>query len=324
MANIDIAAINNTANDMKPELRELVLYTILNTFSNLTKVPGSIKTDVKLDEFSLGDVFGSYTESIVARMAANQLGEFKRRVLTVRQGLAVISQSKVKMLDTYIAEMEDYTLTTEKPPLADWMLIRFVKAALRNMKDLPWRGIFNSGGANPMDVADGYLKIITDEITAGNISTANGNLYTTTAGAAYTENNIGTELYAQWLKLSPETRSAGAVMYVPFHLQEMYKEWILNTYSNISSGDFAVNTLDKTNGKCKLIWEDAMGTVSRVVVTTNDNLMYGLNSATGSLGDVRAFEPEANPLLIGLIAANHIGFQIFSIDKAVFVVNQLT
>jgi len=315
---IDITAINNTANVRKEQIAKLMMVKMDSIFGYLTKIPG-VQYTRDLLTFEEGSIMKPY-DSTMGTTAT--LGKVVKRVLTVNPGMFFIQDEMERYRATYMATLEELATVPAKLPFAQWYLETIAEVGMQDLAYIPYRGV-KGAGTNAIDITDGFLKIIADEITATNIAAGKGNLYAVT-GSAYSTSNIGAELLAQFRKFPDYVQEQGVEIHIPFHLQATYREWLKSEYTFISNGDdVMMQFLDGTNRKAKFIWTSAIpSTSNRVIMAAEKNLCWGVD-AGGEFGKIHVFNPNNNPYLMAATGKTTLGFQIRSVEKRMLVVNDL-
>jgi len=318
---IEITAINNTAREMQPKIVRLMMQNIRDTFGNFTKYPGDVRSSVDLLTFAEGSIMQPYDPTLGT---AKDLGAISKRTLAVNVGMSLIKDEVERYRNTYLAALEDLNISNQaKLPFAAWYLETITMVGLNDLFMLPYKGV-KGAGTTPIDITDGYLKIIANEVTANNITDALGNLYTLTGAAAdYTASTIGDELKGQWAKLPETAQTAGVEIHIAYRYKQMYKEWFKAEYTNITDGDVNTDYLDGTDKKAKFVWTSAIGTSKRVIFTTKSNLVYGVDKDNKEFGKIVVFFWQNNPYLLAATNKTVMGFQIRTLDKREFVVNNL-
>lgn len=320
---IDIVQIQGTADKQRPEIVKMSMSNLRDMFGYLTKYPGDVQSTKDLLTFEDGTILGPYTTDLNSRKS-NKLGIIDKRTLTVRVGMSLIVDEVERYRDTYMASLDELGLEPAQLPFAQWYLQTFTDVALKDLATIPWTGVYNGSGSSAVDVADGYLKIIADEITAGNIATGKGNFYKL-AGAAtdYTSSTIGDQLKAQFQMFDQKTRETGVEIHIPYRYIDMYKEWYKSEYTNITDGDVPTEFLDGTNKKAKFVWTSEMGSTKRVVMVKKGMLVWGTDKANKEFSKIKVFNYENNPYLLAATSKSVIGFQIHSIHAKMFNCNNL-
>jgi len=316
---IDIQQILNTAGKIQPKISRLMMQSIKTILAGLSP-EYDVQNTRDLLTFEEGNIMQPYDANLTT---AKDLGVIDKRTLTVDVGMLYIADEIERYRSTYLVTLEELDLTSAKLPFANWYLETITQVGLQDLYKLPWQGV-KAVGTDPEDITDGYLQIIADEITATNISVANGNLYTLTGAAVdYTSSTIGDELKGQF-ELFPElTQERGVVCHIPYRYKSMYKEWFKSEYPNITDGNVDTEYLDGTDRKCKFNWTSAIGTSKRVTMTTSDNLKYGIDKMNKEFGKIVVFNPNNNPFLLAAVNKIVIGFQIRTLNSREFNCNNL-
>jgi len=319
---IDISAIQGTAGKMQPEIKKLMMETIRKTFGYLKKYPGDVQSSVDLLTFEEGSIMMPLDTSLST--TNKKLGIIDKRSLAVKVGMGYIMDEIERYRDTYLVTLDELGLKEAQLPFATWYLRTYADVGLKDLSVVPWQGIHNAAGTTPKDIADGYLKIIADDITATKISVAKGNLYELSGSATdYTASTIGDELKAQFAKFPQLTQEEGVTIHIPYRYKQMYKEWYKSEYTMITDGNVPTEFLDGSDNKAKFNWTSDIGTSKRVVMCTADNLVYGVDKASKEFGKVMVFNPNGNPYLMAATNKTVIGFQIHTINSRAFNCNNL-
>ncbi len=319
---IDITVIQGTANKIKPKIKKLMMFTIKTVLATLASMSG-IQSQTDLLTFIEGNLAMPYDPTL---QNWQSLGEIKKRTAEVKVGMVPLKDEVERYRDTYMVTLEELNLTEKKLPFANWYLETISAVGLNSLHALPYQGVHNATGTTAIDIADGYLKIIADEITAGtDMSVAKGNVYELSgAQTDYTAANIGDELLAQYETFPEVTRQlANVEIRIPFRYKKMYRDWVKSEYPNLSPKEIAneLDYLDGTDNKAKFIWESAMGTTKRVIMNVPGTLTYQTDKDNKEFGKMKIFHPNANPFYIACVNKIVIGFQIYTLDKRVINVN---
>jgi hypothetical protein len=318
---IDIQAIQNTADKIKPKIKSLMMENIREVLATLTP-EGGIQHTRDLLTFVDGTVAMPYDPTLANW---NKLGEIVKRTIQVRVGMVPIKDEVERYRNTYLITLEELNLTEKQLPFPQWYLETYIGVGLKSMHAVPYQGVYNASGTTPVAIADGYFKIIEDEKTATNITTGDGNYYTLGGAATdYTTSSIGDELRAQYALFPDVTKKNAMVeIRIPYRYKTMYREWLKSEYSYLSPKDYDLTYLDGTDEKAKFIWESAMGSSKKVIMNVPGNMVYGVDRDNKEFGKATIFHPNANPFYIAMVNKIVIGFQIHSLDPRVFNVNNL-
>ncbi len=320
---IDITAIQGTADKTRPKIKKLMMQNIRTVLATLASIKG-VQSTIDMLTFIEGNIAMPYDPTL---QNWQKLGDIKKRTAAVKVGMVPIKDEIERYRDTYMVTLEELNLTEKKLPFAQWYLETYVGVGLQSLFILPYQGIYNASGTTAIDIADGFFKIIEDEKALGTptISVALGNMYELSASATdYTATNIGDELKAQYYSMPEITQQLAVVeIRIPYRYKQMYKEWFKSEYPNITDGDVPTEFLDGTDKKAKFIWESAMGTSKKVIMNVKGVMTYETDNDNKEFGKVKIFHPDNNPFYIAMVNKIVIGFQIHTLDKRVFNVNNL-
>ena len=180
-------------------------------------------------------------------------------------------------------------------------------------------GIYNANGTTPADCMDGFLKIIADEITAGNIATDKNNLVETAAITAVNVIDklelIHDELHAKY-KTVPTEMKVNDQIFMWFQ-RAMRAEFGQNMdYRGMGEVFKRRVRLEGTN--CDIVAEPALGVSQRIILSPKDNLVIG----TDLMADKNQIDIEKFERTLKFMMDFAMGVQITRIDEhGGFVVN---
>ena len=179
-------------------------------------------------------------------------------------------------------------------------------------------GVYNAAGTTPADCMDGYLKIVADEVTAGNISVAKNNLVAT---GAITASNVIDKLESIHDKMAAKHKGMPCEMKVCDNifvlLQRAYRaEFGLNMdYKGMGEVFKRKMRLDGTN--CDVIAEPALNASQRIICTPKENMAIG----TDLMSDKNQIDIEKFERSLKFMMDFSMGVQFIRIDDGNFVVN---
>lgn len=320
---IDIKQIQGTVGKIKPKIKKLMMQSIRSVLSTLVNIKG-IQSSVDMLTFIEGNLAMPYDPTL---QNWQKLGDIVKRTARVQVGMVPIRDEEERYRDTYLVTLEDLNLSEAKLPFANWYLETIAQVGLQSLFTLPYQGVHDPAGTNALDICDGYFKIIEDEKTNATpgISSSNGNLYTLGGSATdYDSSNIGEELLGQYLAFPDVTKQLATVeIRIPYRYRNAYRDWYKTEYPNVDPKNIDMNYLDGTDNKAKFIWESAMGASKKVIMNVPGNMTYETDRDNKEFGKMKVFRPENNPFYIACVNKIVIGFQIHTLDKRVFSVNNL-
>lgn len=320
---INIEQVQGTVGKIQPKIKMLMMHSIRTVLVTLSNIKG-IQSSVDLLSFIEGNLAMPYDPSL---QNWQKLGDIIKRSAEVKVGMIPIKDEIERYRDTYLITLEDLNLTSAKLPFANWYLETIAKVGLQSLFALPYQGVHNAAGTSALDIADGYFKIIEDEKAKATptISTALGNMYELSGSATdYDASNIGDELLAQYNRFPDITKQLATVeIRIPYRYRSAYREWYKTEYPNVAPNDIDMTYLDGTDQKAKFIWESAMGTSKKVIMNVPGNMTYETDRDNKEFGKMKVFHPNNNPFYIACVNKIVIGFQIHTLDKRAFSVNNL-
>jgi hypothetical protein len=318
---IDITAIQGTADKMRPEIKKLMMHNIRTVLGTLKNIKG-VQSSVDMLTFIEGNLAMPYDPDLAVWQ---KLGDIKKRTANVKIGMIPIKDEVERYRDTYMVTLDELNLTEKQLPFAQWYLETVAAVGLQSLFVLPYNGVHNASGTSAVDICDGFFKIIEDEKTLTNISAGNANLYTLPDGATdYSAANIGDYLKLQYQSFPEITQQLAQVeIRIPYRYRETYREWFKSEYTYLGPNDVDLDYLDGTDKKAKFIWESGMGTSKKVIMNVPGVMTYQTDNDNKEFGKIKVFHPNNNPFYVAMVNKIVIGFQIHTLDKRVFNVNNL-
>jgi hypothetical protein len=213
-------------------------------------------------------------------------------------------------------------------PLEKQILENVVKTFIEDFVVCSFHAERDSEGTSPIDAFDGFYTKLGDLITAGEVSTAKGNLIETgafTAPSSGTDITELTQLIAFFRSLDPFLKNNQVDWIVP----EIIVQYCRDALGNKNSGFKNVTNQDlveyiKNNADMayvpNLITHPVLGTGQRMIVCEPGLLSVGMNSKTDAqFVQVRA--PYEDPNLIQFWIQGDFGTRIDDWDKKKFACN---
>jgi hypothetical protein len=168
------------------------------------------------------------------------------------------------------------------------------------------------------DAFDGLGTIIEKDKTSEKISADNGNLFAT---GVLSRANVGEKLLDMWRAMPLTFRRKSSIMIISDELGDMYDDWLKDEVVILLKDEVAGEEyLKGTKGKCRLVRvADLPDNSQMVILTTKGNVVYGFDK----ISDLKSMKPFAsgNPYLFTAAMKYIIGFQLISIHKSEFCVN---
>lgn len=195
--------------------------------------------------------------------------------------------------------------------------------ASRGLCDLIFKGVRVADGTGALDGFDGFDTIIANEITAGNISLANGNF--TNLGEV-NATNIGDMWKRMYRKMDENLRGGATkklVLVCSFTEYDMYKNWYA---AQFGMGNFAGTPeqtyLDGTANKVQIVPLPGMDGANHCFITVQENMKVGFDVLSNATKfNVRI--PD-NPNVVQMHAKIYMGVDFANINKEFLMVGART
>lgn len=315
---IDITAVIQAVREHQDLLVTLDAEQAGDILQHFTPMPG-VKDSITLGRTTLGKISHKYTGQFLGQLAA---GKIVPRTLKVYPCVMEMSDEPERYRRTYITEVKG-GLDPNSHPFEVWLNNYGIKVASKELHDVILTAKYDSDDSRTAlsDSFDGPLTIIQKGITDGEISVANGNLYT--GMATLTSANIGTELLKMYRAIPDTMKKYEVQMHISNDLGEMYDDW-LDAQGTLITGSGAETAgqqwLRNTQKKCKLIRLTGMPANSQFVwITIKENQFYGYDKES----DMSTIVPfnSGNPYLYTAAGKYVLGFQFATFDKSLFLCN---
>jgi hypothetical protein len=186
----------------------------------------------------------------------------------------------------------------------------------QEIEDAMWRAVAAASPASTDELSelfDGYLQLLTDAVTAGDITPV------ATPGGSITQSNVVELIESMWDTLDAAYQDLPIGVFVNPKIWSMYQRAYRNDYSKYTdSMQTGRMKLDFCNGE--IIRTPGMGTSNRILMTPVDNLHYGYDG----LDDATVFNFEKDHRELHYWSDFKIGVQIGILEDGVVAVNDLT
>jgi hypothetical protein len=318
---IDINAVQQTADKMRGDIRMLTFASIREMLPNFRRI-NNVQSTKDILTFEAESIMMPYDPELTT---PKKLGTIGKRTIAVYVGMSLVKDEVERYRDTYLVTMEDLALKSSPAlPFAEWYVDAITLTGLQDMATLPWTGVKRAEAVADA-ICDGFLKIIFDEITASKITTALGNMYELAGSATdYTSSSIGTELLAQFNKFPKKVKAKGIDIHIPYGYKQMYRDWLNAEYPYIADPDQDVSFLAGSDKKGRFIWDENMGEDTKAVVMVQPwVLCFAVDRYNAEFGKLHIFHPNNNPYMIASTNKVALGFQLATLHKSAFIVNNL-
>ncbi len=315
---IDITAVLEAVREHQDLLVTLDAEQAGDILQHFTPMPG-VTDSITLGRTTLGKISHKYTGQFLGQLAA---GKIVPRTLVVYPCVMEMSDEPERYRRAYITEVKG-GLDPNSHPFEVWLNNYGIKSASKELHDVILTAKYDADSKKTSlaDSFDGPLTIIQKGITNGDISDANGNLYT--GMETLTAANIGTELLKMYRAIPQTMKKYEVQMHISVDLGEMYDDW-LDAQGTLITGSGAETAgqqyLRNTNHKCKLIRMSGMPEGSQFVwITIKENQFYGYDKES-DMNTIKPFN-SGNPYLYTAAGKYVLGFQFATFDKSLFLCN---
>lgn len=211
----------------------------------------------------------------------------------------------------YNAFLRGQKITPEELPFAEFFFNEMAKKANENARtSVLFKGVYNASGTTPIAVADGYLKIITDEITATNI--------TPVATGAVSLATVLDDVDDVIAGLHEAAQTAGGDVLVSPTLFKWYVHKYRTEYgANANYTGMAKDMVEIDGTNFILKREPGLSGSQRIIATVANNLYLGVGHE-GVDGNIII---QPNKRGIDVMVDAKIGPQIYSIGTRALSVN---
>lgn len=192
------------------------------------------------------------------------------------------------------------------------VLFHLAKARGQHIAQAVLTGVRNEDGDTTLDLCDGLVTIAKNEITAGKISTAEGNLIKLTD--AFTMANACDLLKEEVVfRLNPYLRREDNVLLCPPELVDMYNESYQASHSNLNYNTvYNQPFVEGSNNKLTLVGVPEMAGQAHLILTQKANMWWATdNKSDESFVDIM----RKDHYTLSSAANMFLGTQFRTIDK---------
>ncbi|WP_299755269.1 hypothetical protein [uncultured Pontibacter sp.] len=303
---INISKVDQYAKKYKSQLLALALLD-QNVFADFNVLPG-IKDEFVLTTLRMGNVVKPYTKN----WNPSTGGELEPRTLKVHLGKVELEEEPLKYRTTYLGFLMKAGVNEKDHPFEKF----FTEEVMRKMKseinlETTFNGVRNAAGNSAKDLANGFLKIIEDEITALKV--------TPIVTGVIDNSNAVAKLKGMYKGLPKQYREVMMNIYCSYEDYDAYCE----NYQT-KNGALPYNTqyehvyLEGSNRRAKLVPKAGFGDSRRIIMTPLENMCIGVDLASDQ---EKIGINNADVWVVKFYAAFAYGLQIAQLD-ALFVNDQ--
>lgn len=298
----------------RSELLMLPIIGSKETLDHMTGRPG-VRYKERVGSASFGAQFAPYNAS--ARQNSNL--QIIYRDLETHLGSVVAEFEPNSAISSVLgqgATKGDGQITT---PTAEMVLALMGKSLSYNLNAAIWDAEYDASGTTTKDLFDGFDTITAKEITAGNISEANGNLLE--LEVAITSENAYAIFRQILKKLAPELRSRKAYIYCSQDIVDAYNESYLATHGGVMYNQkFEQVAVEGSNGNLVFCPLANKADSPYITISTKENMLYGYDTMAD---EAQILVKEYAPFVLSYVATMFFGVQFESIDNRVLTIVKL-
>lgn len=202
-------------------------------------------------------------------------------------------------------------------PLEQFIIEDLIKRIKKDIRTKAlYKGVYNGAGTATADIVNGLLKLVVDELTAGNL--------TATVTGAITSANVVDKLLLTHDALGQEYKEVQTVMPVNSQIFDWYTRKfspILNANligtGDMPSSETLINEMRLEGTNCIIRREVGLGTSQRLIVTIPENRVFGVDS----MDDYTNFEFQRFERSIKVLVDGKLGVQLAQTDNGAIAVN---
>lgn len=308
---VDVQELDDYGKEHKAELLGIATMPKEVT-DHMTLVPG-IKDKFEVSTLTFAKLVKPYDKD----WNPEKKGAIKPRVLRVELGQVELEEEPLRYRKTYLGKLMKSGVDPKDHPFEGAFLREIAKKIKEDVAlDLVWRGEKGSS-TTPGAVNDGFFKLIDDAKTANELTVANGHVIET---GALTSANIIDKLEIMWESLPEAYKRVPTKMFLSVSNKIKHdKAYKAENGALPYNTEFKKTFLEVSDGMCELVPQAGFGTTDRVVISTEENMLYGVDLESDE-EMVHVFSP-GNPKVTGFLVVFAIGFQ-FATEKAIWVNDQ--
>lgn len=288
MGAITVSGLQRAAEKYDPILRKLPFAVLADELAALQINLMDVTVKDTLIQFERkGGTTKPYSATTPAVNLTNEIGKLIERSLSVYPCVNVIKEHIMAYRDKPVLNPvgDKVDNQSKKHPLEQLIIESVVRTVSEDVLDAIFFAERNEADLTPMGLFDGIKTIIADEIAAGEISAAKGNLVNTSALAAPSSESDVTafETVRDFIRAAhPQLRKNG-VLYISreayFHVIDALGNK-LRYKGMMEASELSARLRDMVGAQSlSVIPTDYMGTGSNLIFTAARNIDLGVNTA---------------------------------------------
>lgn len=261
-------------------------------------------------------------------VANSDLGKAVQRVLQLETAYASVKDN-IQNYKT-IGIGPDNLLGKNQSKVHPWnmlMLESIVRTFTEDVADALFAAARDENDLTPMGLFDGIDELISTDISAGLIAAAKGNykvidsIVKPTSESDVSAFSILLDFYRS---AHPQLKAANTLLLVPVGTQEAYSDAYFNKFrSKPTMDEYNRTMLEGSNGKCRIVGSEFMGTGDRIILSVPGNIDFGMNTESDDQF-VQVRTPYEDPNDVQFWIQAGYGLRIRSVHAKSFMINDGT
>jgi len=328
MAVINFSSISDEAKKRQSELRYLPWIILLEVLKSLGINMKNVKgIDVITEAQRKGGLLRPYTVGGTPA-AATEIIKLSERNLQLKKAYLQLIDNINNYASAPILnnpfDSGDIN-QSKKHPLGKIILENNIKTFAEDVLDAMFFAERDDSGTTPLDIFDGFNTIIDDEVSAGNISTAKGNMVNTGTIASPGAGTFValTQLVAFIRSADPALRRYKANMYIT---PNVYNYAIDSLENKMQYRDGDINALERyLNEKCSsqitIKKHEILGSGTRIMLMEPGLLDFGFDNF-GDFDFVQVRNIDTDPNIVRFWMQADMGVRLNGTHKKVLCINE--
>lgn len=305
----------NSGAKFRKEILAMPVVALSKSLQHMT-----LRKGVRGDETVGGYDSDAEMRPYVSTKSATDTGKFFGRTLTTYLGDVVEEFDPYQLFATVYGESFNSLTDRKEADVVKDMALAMAKKVGSKLGKALFIAKRNASGTKTTDLFNGFDTIAAEEITATNISVANGNLHIYTE---ITAANAGDQLKAIYAAASDELReSENKKMYVPKAILDLYEEWCLATLGAVAYNQSYAQSKLHCDLDVDIVPMVGLKGSEYIYFSTKENMLVGVDQLSDA---ERAKIRECdNPKALQFFMCMYFGCQFESIQKEFLLVARKT